>query len=83
VDGVERMRGLQVALTFLEDAKHSKAEFVCRKLVAQDHDDIEALLLLGLAIGMSGDADAAARVLNRVAQERRSHAHPRAEISRE
>jgi Flp pilus assembly protein TadD len=78
----ERLDGLRGALTLLEAGQHSQAEIVCRQLVAHGHDDIEAQLLLGLAIGMRGDADAAALVLNRVAHERRTHAHPCSDLAR-
>jgi Flp pilus assembly protein TadD len=82
VDGAERMRGLRTALTLLESGQHAKAEVICRRLVALGRDDIEALLLLGLAIGMRGDADAAAPVMNRVAHERHGHAHPCSDLAR-
>jgi Flp pilus assembly protein TadD len=76
VDIAERLQGLRAALTLLEDGHHAEAEAISWQLVVQDEDDVEALLLLGLAIGMRGDADAAAPLLNRVAHERRTHAHP-------
>jgi Flp pilus assembly protein TadD len=80
--GAERLRGLRVALKLLEDGQHAQAEVACRQLVAFDCDDIEALLLLALAIGMRGDVDAAAPLLNRVGQERRAHAHPCTDLAR-
>jgi Flp pilus assembly protein TadD len=82
MDVAERQDGLRVALTLLEDGQHAQAETVCRELVAQGRDDIEALLLLGLAVGMRGDADAAAPLLNRVAHERRTNAHPCSDLAR-
>jgi len=82
VDVAERLDGLRGALTLLEDGQHAQAEDVCRLLVADGRDDIEALLLLGLAIGMQGDADAAAPLLNHVARERRTHAHPCSDLAR-
>ena len=82
MDVAERLDGLRVALTLLEDGQHAQAEDVCRQLVAHGRDDIEAQLLLGLAIGMRGDAVAAAPLLNRVARERRTHAHPCSDLAR-
>jgi Flp pilus assembly protein TadD len=79
--GAERTRRLGMALTALESGQHAEAAHVCRQLVADDRDDIEAQLLLGLAIGMHGDADAAAPVLNRVAQVRRGYAHPCSDLA--
>ena len=73
---------MRVALKLLEDGQHAQAEVACRQLVAFDCDDIEALLLLALAIGMRGDVDAAAPLLNRVGQERRAHAHPCTDLAR-
>jgi Flp pilus assembly protein TadD len=82
MDVAERRRQLRVALTLLEDGQHAKAEALCRQLVAHGRNDIEVLLLLGLAIGLRGDADAAAQVLNRVAHDRPSHAHPCSDLAR-
>jgi len=76
VDVTDRVRELGAALSLLENGLHEKAERVCEQLVARVRGDIEARLLLGLAIGMRGDADAAAPVLNGVARERPHHAHP-------
>ena len=82
MDDAERMRRLGIALTSLERGQHAEAAQVCRQLVADDCDDIEAQLLLGLAIGMRGDAVAAAPILNRVAQVRRGYAHPCSDLAR-
>ncbi len=82
MDVAERLQRLRVALALLEEGQHAKAAAVCRQLVAHSCDDIEALLLLGLAIGMRGDADAAAPLLNRVAHQRRTHAHPCSDLAR-
>jgi Flp pilus assembly protein TadD len=82
MDGAERTRRLGMALTSLERGQHAEAVHICRQLIADDRDDIEAQLLLGLAIGMRGEADAAAPVLNRVAQVRRGYAHPCSDLAR-
>ena len=82
MDVAERLDGLRVALKLLEDGQHAQAEIVCRQLVAHGRDDIEAQLLLGLAIGMRGDAVAAAPLLNHVAHERQTHAHPCGDLAR-
>jgi tetratricopeptide (TPR) repeat protein len=76
VDVTDRVRELGAALTLLESDQHDNARRICEQLVARDRHDIEARLLLGLAIGFGGDADAAAPVLNGVARERSRHAHP-------
>jgi Flp pilus assembly protein TadD len=76
VDGAQRLQGLQLALALLEDGQHEQAERICAPLVADDRNDVEASLLLALAIGLRGDAVAAAVILNRVASARPLHAHP-------
>ena len=67
MDSAERMHGLHAALTQLENGQHGQAEDICQRLVTVDRNDIDAQLLLGLAIGLRGAADAAASVLHRVA----------------
>jgi Flp pilus assembly protein TadD len=76
MDGGERAQGLQAALTLLENGESEQAEVVGRRLLAADRSDIEALLLLALAIGLRGDAFTAASMLNEVACARPMHAHP-------
>ena len=76
VDAAERVRALHGALNLLESGQHEPAELVCRQLVACDCADIEAMLLLALAIGMRGDPEAAAPLLNQLARARSDHAHP-------
>jgi Flp pilus assembly protein TadD len=71
-----RLDELRAALAALEGGEPGRAESVCRSLLAQDPADIEALLMLGLALGLRGETQAAAPVLNEVASARRSHAHP-------
>ncbi len=76
MDDAERVRGLHDALSLLETGQHAQAELVCRRLVACNHADVEAMLLLALAIGMRGDAHAAAPLLNQLACSRPGNAHP-------
>jgi hypothetical protein len=51
VDAPERLSRLQAALTLLESGQAIKAESVCDELLGHDAEDIEVLLLRGLAIG--------------------------------
>lgn len=76
MNGTDRTQNLHVALTLLESGRGEQAELVCRHLIDQETGDIEATLLLALAIGMRGDADAAAPLLNLVSRARCDHAHP-------
>ena len=72
----ERLSRLQAALTLLESGQARQAESVCGELLGHDNADTEALLLRGLAIGVRGEAAAAAPILNHVAQARNGYAHP-------
>ena len=72
MDAAQRLSRLQEALTLLESGQNRQAERICRQLLDRDRGDIEALLLLGLAVGARGEADAAAPILNRVARARSS-----------
>ena len=71
-----RLDCLRGAMTALQNGKPEQAEYACRQLVDRDTADIEAWLLLGLALGLRGDASAAASVLDTVARARRNYAHP-------
>jgi Flp pilus assembly protein TadD len=71
-----RLDELRAALAALESGEPERAEYTCRSLVARDPADIEALLLLGLALGLRGNTDAAAPILNDVASVRLQHGHP-------
>jgi Flp pilus assembly protein TadD len=82
VDAAERLRCLNDALTLLEDGEYGSAGRICRVLVARDCHDIEALLLLGLTVGMQGHTDEAAPMLNRVAFARYGFAHPCSDLAR-
>ncbi len=76
MDATERRRCLRVALNAIEDGRPGDAEPACRSLLQHDPEDVEALLFLGLLLGVQGKADVAAPILNRVALERPRHAHP-------
>jgi tetratricopeptide (TPR) repeat protein len=82
VDAPERLRSLNAALALLEDDRHRRSERICRCLVKHNRDDIEALLVLGLAVGMQGRTAAAAVLLNRVARARPGFGHPCADLAR-
>lgn len=81
MDSAERLHDLSAVLALLEAGQPAVAEKICRRLVHSDHGDIEALLLLGLAVGLRGDM-AAAVLLNQVAQARPGHAHPCRDLAR-
>ncbi len=81
MDAPQRLSRLQAALTLLENGQHAEADRVCRGLLGWDRDDIEALLLRGLAVGMQGYANAAAPLLNRVARARCENAHPCSDLA--
>jgi Flp pilus assembly protein TadD len=81
VAAVQRLSELRAALELLEAGNPDRAWRLCLGLVARDPDDIEARLLLGLAIGARGDAAGAAPILNRVAQVRAGYAHPCADLA--
>ena len=77
-----RLDCLRGAVTALQNGKPEQAEYACRQLVDRDAADIEAWLLLGLALGLRGDASAAAPVLDAVARARRDYAHPCRDLAR-
>ena len=66
----------------MENTQPEQAVQVCRRLISENRTDTEALLLLGLAVGMQGHAAAAAPLLNRVARTRRGYAHPCGDLAR-
>ncbi len=71
-----RLDELRAALAALESGEADRAEYICRTLVERDLADVEARLLLGLALGLCGKTEKAAPVLNEVANTRSGHAHP-------
>jgi hypothetical protein len=79
VDAAQRVRGLNSAIALLDGGQYVQAEQLCRQF---DHDDVEARLLLGLAIGLRGEPEEAAPILNHVAAARPDHAHPCRDLAR-
>ncbi len=71
-----RIRHLQVAIDHLEARRWRLAEVRGRVLLAVDPGDVEAMLILGLAIAASGEAARAAPILERVRRARPDHAGP-------
>jgi Flp pilus assembly protein TadD len=82
VEAAAPLHGLRDALNLLEIAQPEQAVPICRRLISQNRADTEALLLLGLAVGMQGQTAAAAPLLNRVAHMRRGYAHPCGDLAR-
>ncbi|HEX4261749.1 MAG TPA: tetratricopeptide repeat-containing glycosyltransferase family protein [Acetobacteraceae bacterium] len=64
------------AVSELQWGRAGAAASVAERLLARNDSDIEAVLLLGLARGLAGDAAGAAPLLARVAVARPAHAHP-------
>lgn len=71
-----RAQQLQTAIEHLGARSWRMAEVQCRILLAVDPTDIEAMLILGLAIAASGEASRAAPILDRVRRARPEHADP-------
>jgi tetratricopeptide (TPR) repeat protein len=67
---------LAAAMRHLRAGAWQDAESSAREALAGDPDDLNALLLLGLAVAAMGEASRAAAALVRVAQERQDAAHP-------
>ena len=82
MEAAARLHGLRDALNLLENGRPEQAAQICRCLISLNRADTEALLLLGLAVGMQGHAAAAAPLLNRVAHTRRGFAHPCGDLAR-
>ena len=72
----KRTRQLRAAMEYLEARSWRLAEMQSRTLIAVDPHDIEALLILGLAIAGSGEATRAAPILARVRRARPEHGDP-------
>ena len=71
-----RIAVLTKAITDLEANRFSSVTTRCAPLLARDPNDVEALLLCGLASGARGHAEHAAGLLQRAAQGRGDAAHP-------
>ena len=79
--GAERLRTLKAALEHLHGHRFGETADLGRRLIAQQPRDIEALLLLGLALGGQGETDQAVLLLTKVGRERPNHAHPCADLA--
>jgi tetratricopeptide (TPR) repeat protein len=77
-----RAAALGSALGALEAGQMQAAEAQAASWVARNADDVEAMLLLGLAVAGQGDAARAAPLLIRVATARPGFAHPCADLAR-
>jgi Flp pilus assembly protein TadD len=77
-DGIQviRTRQLKAAIEHLAERRWRMAEVQCRVLLAVDPGDVEALLILGLAIAASGESARAAPILARVRRARPDNADP-------
>ena len=73
---IDRAALMREALAGLESRTFERAEVACARLLAADPDDVEALLLQGLAWASARRSQDAATVLNRVAAARPTFAHP-------
>jgi Flp pilus assembly protein TadD len=71
-----RLPLLRAALDDLEHDRLDRAAAACRQLLSIQPDDMQASLLLGLALGGQGQADHAAPFLHRAARDRGTQAHP-------
>lgn len=71
-----RNEQLKAAMTHMEAREWRLAEVRCRIILASDPSDVEATLVLGLAIAASGEAARAAPILGRVRRARPELAEP-------
>src|SRR5260370_5346130 len=79
--GPERLRTLKAALEHLHGHGSAGPADLGRGLIAQQPRDIEALLLLGLALGGQGETEQAVLLLTKVGRDRPNHAHPCADLA--
>lgn len=79
--GPERLPTLKAALEHLHGNRFAETADLAQRLIAQQPRDVEALLLLGLALGGLGETDRAVLLLTRVGRERPNHAHPCADLA--
>lgn len=77
----ERPRLLNAALAHLHDGRFAESAALAQQLVAEYPRDMEALMVLGLALGGLGELDRAVLLLTRVARERPNYAHPCADLA--
>ncbi len=76
MDNTDRASQLNSAMAHLDARRWRLAEVQCRMILALDPNDIEAILVLGLAIAASGEAGRAAPILGRVRKARPEHDDP-------
>lgn len=67
---------MRAALEHLHAGRFAQSAGFAQQLIAAQPRDIEALLLLGLALGAQGEIERAVLLLTKVARERPNHAHP-------
>ncbi len=71
-----KLRHMKIANDHLDAGSWRMAEIQCRTLLADHPADIEATMILGLAIAASGEAARAAPLLERVRRARPDHPDP-------
>jgi len=71
-----RARQLKAAIDHLEARRWRLAEIQCRLRLTEDPTDVDAMLILALAISASGEAARAAPLLDRVRRARPDNADP-------
>ena len=79
--GSERPRTIRLALEHLNANRFAETADLAQRLIAQQPADIEALLLLALALGGQGELERAVLLLTKVGRERPNHAHPCADLA--
>jgi len=77
-----RVRQLKAAIEHLEARRWRLAEVQCKILLAANTSDMEALLIMALAIAASGEAARAAPLLERVRRARPEHDDPCRDLER-
>ena len=80
--GQERREYLRLALARLESGAFTQAAQAAEPVYLHAPDDLEALVLLGLAVGGCGHPDLAADLLNDAARRSPAAAHPAADLVR-
>ena len=76
MDSPDRVTHMQKAIDHLEAGQWRLAEVQCRLILAVEPNDVDAMLVLGLAIAATGEAGRAAPILGRVRRARPDHADP-------
>ncbi|MBV9756877.1 MAG: tetratricopeptide repeat protein, partial [Alphaproteobacteria bacterium] len=77
----ERPRRLNAAVEHLHGGRFAESANLAQQLIAESPRDMDALMVLGLALGGLGELDRAALLLTRVARERPNYAHPCADLA--